>query len=70
MRLPLLAALGIATTLGIIAFDATDASALTTHKTIVKGARGTAIVKRQLGARGAVVVKRPLLRGAIIMHHH
>ena len=67
MRLPLLAALGVAATLGLMTFDAPDANALTRRATIVSGARGTAVVSRPLGARGAVVVRRPFrARTAVI----
>jgi len=68
MRLPLLAALGVITTLGITMFDAPDASAQTRRAIAVSGARGTVIARRPLGARSAMVVRRPLgARGAVIM---
>lgn len=78
MRLPLLAALGVVTTLGIAMFAAPDVSAQTRRATVVSSARGTAIVSRPLrtrsamvvrrGARGAVVTRGPRgARGAIIM---
>jgi hypothetical protein len=77
MRLPLLAVLGVATTLGIMTFDATGASARPGDATVVSGARGTAIVKRPLSTstvvvkrplRSAMVVKRPLgARGAVVV---
>jgi hypothetical protein len=81
MRLPLLAVLGVVTTLGMMTFDATDASALTRRTTIMSGERDAAIVERPRRARGAVVVrppfrertavivKRPLRRGAVIMRN-
>jgi hypothetical protein len=68
MRLPLLAAVGVVATLGIMTFDASDANALTHRGTVVSGERGAVIVKRPLRARGAVVVRRPLgARGAVIV---
>jgi hypothetical protein len=68
MRLPLLAALGVVTTLGIIMFDVPDASAQTRRATVVSGARGTVIVRRPIGARSAVVVRRPLgARSAVVV---
>jgi hypothetical protein len=78
MRLPLLAALGVVATLGIMTFDAPDANALTRRATVVSGARGAAVVSRPFRARGAAIVRRPLstrvvvrrplgARGAVIM---
>jgi hypothetical protein len=68
MRLPLLTVLGVVTTLGMMTFDATDASALTRRPTVVSGERDAVIVKRPLRARGAVVVRRPLReRTAVIV---
>jgi hypothetical protein len=66
MRLPLLAAVGVVATLGIIAFDAPDANALT-RTTVVSGERGAAVVSRPLRARGAVVVKRPFRRRTAVI---
>jgi hypothetical protein len=67
MRLPLLAALGVVATLGIMTFDAPDANALTRRATVVTGARGAAVVRRPVRARGAVIVRRPLgTRSAVI----
>jgi hypothetical protein len=67
MRLPLLAVLGVVTTLGMMAFDATDASAFTRRTAVVSGERDAVIVKRPLRARGAVVVRRPFrTRAAVI----
>lgn len=66
MRLPLLAAVGVVATLGIMTFDVSGASALTDHATVVTGAHGTAIVKRPLRT-STVVVKRPLRRSAMIV---
>jgi len=78
MRLPLLAALGVVATLGIMTFDAPDANALTRRATVVTGARGAVVVRRPLGTRvvvrrplgtrSALIVRRPLgARGAVIM---
>jgi hypothetical protein len=68
MRLPLLAAFGLITTLGMTMFDAPNASAQTRRATVVSGARGTAIVTRPIGARGAVVVRRPIgARSAVVV---
>jgi hypothetical protein len=65
MRPPLLAVLGVVTTLGILTFDAAGASARPADAAEVSGARGTAIVKRPL-TTSAVVVKRPL-RSAVVV---
>jgi hypothetical protein len=59
MRPPLLAALGVLATLGIMTFDPPDANALTRRSTVVSGERGAVVVSRPLRARGALVVKRP-----------
>jgi hypothetical protein len=68
MRLPLLAALGLVATLGIMTFDAPDANALTRRTTVVSGARGAAVVRRPFSTRSAVVVRGPVgARGAVIM---
>lgn len=73
MRLYVLAALGIAASLGIMAIDAPDANALARSTTVVSGPRGTAVVSRSRGmrsaaivrgARGTAVVSRP--RGAAV----
>ena len=67
MRLPLLAALGVVTTVGMMTFDATDASAFTRRTTVVSGERDAVIVKRPLRARGAVVVRRPFRERTVIV---
>lgn len=68
MRLPLLAALGVVATLGIMTFDAPDANALTRRMAVVSGEPGAAVVSRPLRARGAVFVRRPFrARGAVIV---
>lgn len=75
MRLSVLAALGIATFLGITTINAPDANALTRRTTVVSGPRGAVVVNRLRGARGAAIVHRRRgrvivsgARGAVVMH--
>jgi hypothetical protein len=68
MRLPLLAALGVVATLGLMTFAAPDANALTRRATVLSGARGAAVVSRPLRARRAVIVRRPLGARVVVRH--
>lgn len=78
MRLSLLASLGIAAFLGIMAIDAPDANAVTRSRTVVSSPRGAAVVTRrsrrvatvrgQRGARGAVIVSRPRACRTVIVN--
>jgi hypothetical protein len=73
MRLSLLASLGIAAFLGVIAIDPPDASAQTRGTTIVSSPRGTAVITRRArrlawlrgirGARGAVICRSVIVNG-------
>ena len=58
MRLSVLAALGVATVLGIMTIDGPDANALVRRTTVVSGPRGAVAVSRSRGVRTATVVRR------------
>jgi hypothetical protein len=73
MRLCLLAPLGIAALLGVMAIDPPDARAQARETTIVSSPRGTAVITRpsrrtalwrgMRGARGAVICRTVIVNG-------